>query len=152
VAVRCALASDVPQLLALVRRYWQFQGLGAFDALRLEVLLQELIGSGARGQIWVAERAGTLCGYLVLVYVVSLEHQGLMAEIDEFFVLPEARGGGLGSALLAAAEEALKHGCVRLQLQLAVDNEAAHVFYARRGYQARSGYGLFDKPLQAARG
>jgi len=153
VAVRCALASDVPQLLALVRRYWQFQGLGAFDALRLEVLLQELTGSGARGQIWVAERAGTLCGYLVLVYVVSLEHQGLMAEIDEFFVLPEARGGGLGSALLAAAEEALKHaGCVRLQLQLAVDNEAAHVFYARRGYQARSGYGLFDKPLQAARG
>ena len=152
-AVRCALASDVPQLLALVRRYWQFQGLGAFDALRLEVLLQELIGSGARGQIWVAERAGTLCGYLVLVYVVSLEHQGLMAEIDEFFVLPEARGAGLGSGLLAAAEEALKHaGCVRLQLQLAVDNEAARAFYARRGYQVRSGYGLFDKPLQAARG
>ena len=125
-AVRCAKGSDVPQLLALVRRYWQFEGLGTFDALRLEVLLQELIGSRARGQIWVAERAGTLCGYLVLVYVLSLEHQGLMAEIDEFFVLPEARGAGLGSALLAAAEGALKHaGCVRLQLQLAVDNEAA---------------------------
>ena len=104
-AVPCA--SDVPQLLALVRRYWQFEGLGAFDALRLEVLLQELTGSAARGQVWVAERAGTLCGYLVLVYVVSLEHQGLMAEIDEFFVLPEARGAGLGSALLAAAEGAL---------------------------------------------
>jgi ribosomal protein S18 acetylase RimI-like enzyme len=153
VTVRCALASDVPQLLALVRRYWQFEALGTFDALRLEVLLQELTGSDARGQIWVAERAGTLCGYLVLVYVVSLEHQGLMAEIDELFVLSEARGAGLGSALLAAAEAALKHaGCVRLQLQLAVDNEAARAFYARRGYQARSGYRLLDKPLQAARG
>jgi GNAT superfamily N-acetyltransferase len=153
VAVRCAQASDVPQLLALVRRYWQFEGLGTFDALRLEVLLQELIGSPVRGQVWVAERTGTLCGYLVLVYVVSLEHRGLMAEIDEFFVLPEARGAGMGSALLVAAEEALKHaGCVRLQLQLAVANEAARAFYARRGYQPRAGYGLFDKPLAAARG
>jgi len=93
VAVRCAQGSDVPQLLALVRRYWQFEGLGTFDALRLEVLLQELIRSPVRGQVWVAERTGTLCGYLVLVYVVSLEHQGLMAEIDELFVLPDARRG-----------------------------------------------------------
>jgi ribosomal protein S18 acetylase RimI-like enzyme len=153
VAVRCALANDVPQLLALVRRYWQFEGLGHFDALRLEVLLQELIGSRARGQVWVGERAGTLCGYLVLVYVVSLEHQGLVAEIDEFFVLPEARGAGLGSELLAAAEGSLERaGCVRLQLQLAVDNDAARAFYARRGYHARAGYRLFDKPLPAARG
>lgn len=152
-AVRCAQSSDVPQLLALVRRYWQFEGLGTFDALRLELLLQELTGGSARGQVWVAERAGTLCGYLVLVYVVSLEHQGLMAEIDEFFVLPEARGAGLGSELLAAAEGALaRAGCVRLQLQLAVDNDAARAFYTRRGYQARTGYGLFDKPLAASRG
>ncbi|HUL18266.1 MAG TPA: GNAT family N-acetyltransferase [Steroidobacteraceae bacterium] len=152
-AVRCAKASDIPQLLALIRRYWQFEGLAHFDALRLEVLLQELIGSSARGQVWVAERAGTLWGYLALVYVVSLEHQGLMAEIDEFFVLPEARGAGLGSELLAAAEAALKRaGCVRLQLQLAVDNDAARAFYAHRGYQPRAGYGLLDKPLVAARG
>jgi len=153
VAVRCAKGSDVPQLLALVRRYWQFEGLGTFDALRLEVLLQELIRSPVRGQVWVAERTGTLCGYLVLVYLVSLEHQGLMAEIDELFVLPEARGVGLGSALLGAAEAALAHaGCVRLQLQLAVANEAARAFYARRGYQPRAGYGLLDKPLAAPRG
>ena len=151
--VRCARPRDVPQLLALVRRYWQFEGLGTFDALRLEVLLQELIGSGTRGQVWVAERAGRLCGYLVLVYVVSLEHQGLMAEIDEFFVLPEARGAGIGGALLAAAEAALERaGCVRLQLQLAVTNDAARAFYTRRGYQERAGYGLLDKPLAAARG
>jgi GNAT superfamily N-acetyltransferase len=153
VTVRCAQPSDVPQLLALVRRYWQFEDLGTFDALRLEVLLQELIGTPVRGQVWVAERGGTLCGYLVLVYVVSLEHQGLMAEIDEFFVLPEARGAGVGSALLAAAEGALQRaGCVRMQLQLALANEAARAFYARRGYGPRAGYQLLEKPLGATRG
>ena len=152
--VRCAQSSDVPQLLALVRRYWQFEGLGTFDALRLELLLQELTGgsrprAGLGGRARRRRCAATSCWCTSL----SLEHQGLMAEIDEFFVLPEARGAGLGSALLAAAEGALaRAGCVRLQLQLAVDNEAARAFYARRGYQARAGYGLFDKPLRGTRG
>ena len=146
--IRSAQPADVPALLGLVRRYWQFEHLGHFDALRLEVLLQELIGSGTRGQVWVAERAGGLCGYLVLVYVVSLEHQGLMAEIDEFFVLPRSRAQGIGAQLLAAAERALAaRGCVRLQLQLAVGNAGARAFYERRGYAPRSGYALLDKPL-----
>ena len=103
--------SDIPQLLALVRRYWEFEGLGHFDALRVELLLQHLVGDRARGQVWVAEERARSSGYLVLVYVVSLEHQGLMAEIDEFFVceargpgLAEraARGGGGGAARAAA--------------------------------------------------
>jgi GNAT superfamily N-acetyltransferase len=71
-----------------------------------------------------------------------------MAEIDEFFVLPEARSRGVGARLLATAEAALaRQGCVRLQLQLSVDNEAARAFYEHRGYVARSGYGLLDRAL-----
>jgi GNAT superfamily N-acetyltransferase len=38
------------------------------------------------------------------VYVFSLEHLGLMAEIDEFFVLSSQRGRGIGAELLKAAE------------------------------------------------
>ena len=53
--------------------------------------------------------------------VFSLEHGGLMAEIDEFFVLPGARGQGAGGQLLEAAELALRQrGCLRVQLQLGV--------------------------------
>jgi hypothetical protein len=36
---------------------------------------------------------------------------------------------------------------VRLQLQIAVSNEAARAFYGRRGFAARAGYTLLDKPL-----
>lgn len=147
-AIRTAVAKDVPRLVSLVRHYWQFEGIPGFEALRVELLLTHLIAHSALGGIWVAEEAAELHGYLVVVHVVSLEHQGLMAEVDEFFVLPQARGQGLGAQLLAAAEEALRRrGCVRLQLQLATRNAAARLFYERRGYQRRAGYELLDKAL-----
>ncbi len=146
--IRAALPADVPALLALVRRYWEFEGIDGFDALRVELTLQRLLATPALGSAWVASAGGALAGYLIAVHVLSIEHQGLMAEIDEFFVLPQARAQGIGAQLLAAAERALAaRGCVRLQLQLGVDNAAARAFYERRGYASRRGYALLDKPL-----
>jgi GNAT superfamily N-acetyltransferase len=146
--IRTAVASDVPPLLSLLREYWEFEGIAGFDALRLEPLLQRLIGNGELGQIFVAAQDAQLCGYLALVYMLSLEHGGLMAEIDEFLVLPQARALGVGGQLLATAEAALrKRGCVRVQLQLGLANTAARSFYERRGYGGRPGYQLLDKPL-----
>jgi GNAT superfamily N-acetyltransferase len=148
VDVRPAAAEDIPQLLALVRRYWDFEGIESFNALRTELLLKRLLAEPALGAIWVASDSRALQGYLIVVHVLSVEHQGLMAEIDEFFVLPEARAHGIGGALLTAAEGALKRrGCVRLQLQLSVTNTVARAFYERRGYARRAGYELLDKAL-----
>ena len=147
--IRAALETDIPQLLSLVRRYWQFEDIEGLRCAAHRAVAEAPADAGARsGAIWVAEQDARLSAYLVLVYVLSLEHQGLMAEIDEFFVLPQARSPGVGSALLAAAEEALRQrGCVRLQLQRALSNEAARLFYTHRGYRCRAGYELIDKAL-----
>jgi len=147
--IREARLRDIPQLLTLIRRYWEFEGIKDFSALRIELVLKELLtGRAARGAIWVAETQGTLTGYLIVVLVMSVEHQGLMAEIDELFVLPEARSQGTGARLVAVAQAALvQRGCVRLQLQLASGNARARAFYERLGFAARAGYGLLDKPL-----
>ena len=148
--IRPAASSDIPALLALVRRYWHFEGIEGFTALRMELVLQRLLGDPRLGLIWVAESEGQLQGYLIAVLVLSVEHQGVMAEIDEFFVMPEARTCGVGGRLLAAAETALAaRGCVRLQLQLGVGNAGARAFYEHRGYSPRVGYELLEKPLAA---
>jgi ribosomal protein S18 acetylase RimI-like enzyme len=149
VDVRRAAPADIPKLLALVRRYWDFEGIAGFSALRVELVLQQLVAvPGATGAVWVAESCGSLVGYLIVVLVMSVEHQGLTGEIDEFYVLPEARSQGAGARLLAAAEAALaERGCTRLQLQLGINNERARRFYERCGYAARAGYELWDKPL-----
>jgi GNAT superfamily N-acetyltransferase len=148
--IRRARPGDIPQLLALIRRYWDFEGIEGFEALRIELVLKELLAGqpAARGSIWVAESLGALVGYIIVVLVMSVEHQGIMGEIDELFVLPEARTQGTGARLLAAAEaELAQRGCVRLQLQLATGNRRARAFYERLGFGARSGYELLDKPL-----
>ncbi len=139
----------MPQLVSLVQRYWQFEAIAGFDAARTAALLARLVREPALGSAWVAESSGELIGYLVAVSVLSLEHQGVMAEIDEFFVESHARGQGAGAALLEKLEAALAaEGCVRLQLQLGNGNRAARAFYERRGFAGRDGYSLLDKPLR----
>jgi ribosomal protein S18 acetylase RimI-like enzyme len=151
-SIRAAVQGDIPQLLALIRRYWEFEGIAGFEALRIELLLKHLIDAPHSGAVWVAEVAGQLIGYLVAVSMPSLEHRGLMAEIDELYVVPEARSRGVGRQLLASLEQALTaRGCVRLQLQLGVANTGARAFYRRLGYGPREGYTLYDKPLTALR-
>lgn len=150
VQVRSAATRDVPQLLALVRRYWEFEGIAGFAALRVELTLKQLLAEPRLGAVWVAEDEGRLVGYLIAVRILSVEHSGVMAEIDELFVLPEARSRGVGAGLLEAAESALASaGCVRLQLQLGAANETARAFYEHRGYAPRAGYRLLDKALSA---
>jgi ribosomal protein S18 acetylase RimI-like enzyme len=91
---------------------------------------------------------GQPVGYLVAVYVFSLEHLGLTAEIDEFMVLDQHRGHGVGSALLGIAESTFTcAGCTKVSLQLSRRNDAARAFYHRQGYSERSGYELLDKAL-----
>lgn len=146
---RRAAATDIPRLLPLIERYWAFEGIAGFDAARSAALLQRLCAEPALGSAWVAESGGSVVGYLIAVSVLSLEHQGVMAEIDELFVDARVRGQGAGAALLDALEAALAaQGCVRVQLQIGNDNHAARAFYEHRGFRGRDGYALLDKPLR----
>ena len=83
-----------------------------------------------RGFTSVAEIDGKTVGFVVIDR--DREGQGHVITID---VLPEARRSGLGSQLMAAAEERLrKLGCSTVFLEAAVDNAAALAFYKRHGY------------------
>jgi GNAT superfamily N-acetyltransferase len=141
--------TDVAGVAALAERYWDFESIGGFDRPRIAALLGSLLSQPERGACWVAETDGCLCGYLLAVFMFSLEHGGMMAEIDEVFVSEDMRSTGLGSLLVAQAERELaERGLVRLQLQLGVVNDRARLFYERHGFRRRAGYELLDKPLR----
>lgn len=146
--IRRIAPADIPAMLPLVEQYWIFEDIAGYDAIRVGRELERLCDDPRLGAGWIAVDKGRPLGYLLAVYVFSLEHLGLTAEIDEFFLLPSARGQGAGSALLAAAEaEFTRIRCTNVSLQLGRGNEAARDFYRRQGYSERSAYELLDKAL-----
>lgn len=143
-----ATTADIERLLPLVEQYWRFEAIEGFDARRLAVLLQRVVSDESLGHVWLAEVDGNAAGYLLAVYVFSLEHQGLTAEIDEFFVGPAYRSLGIGSQLLASAEATFRiRGCTNVALQIGRDNDEARAFYRGHGYADRAGFDLVDKDL-----
>jgi GNAT superfamily N-acetyltransferase len=151
--IRIASEHDVPALVGLVEQYWSFEHIPGFDRPRIERLLREALSAEARARCWLAEQGGELGGYLLAVLVFSLEHGGLMAEIDELFVAPAFREQGLGAALLSHAERVLQErGVRRVQLQLGSANARARDFYAARGYARRSSFELWDKAIASSAG
>lgn len=146
--IRRAQRADVAALASLVEAYWTFEHICGFEGARIERLLHELIADRRRGGCWLAEADRATAGYLIAFHMFSLEYGGVIAEIDEFFVVPAFRGAGTGAALLAEFETAsATAGIVRVQLQLGVTNDRARGFYERHAYRRRSGYELLDKPL-----
>ena len=146
--VRGATGEDVRVLLPLVAAYWGFEGIAGFDAERVATQLNRLLSEPRLGTCWIAIVDGTAVGYLLAAYVFSLEHLGLTAEIDEFFVLPSLRTQGIGARLLGVAEaEFARIGCTNVSLQLARGNDLARAFYRHHAYNERSGYELLDKML-----
>ncbi len=103
-AARLARHDDIPGIVRLVGDYWSLEGIDGFDRDELAAQLDFLLSDRRLGDVWVTGTPDSLAGYLVAVYVFSLEHKGLTAEIDEFYVAPGCRGRGLGQVLLAAAE------------------------------------------------
>jgi GNAT superfamily N-acetyltransferase len=146
--IRQVTINDVPVLLRLVEEYWAFEGIAGFDSSRISAQLEHLLSEPRIGSGWIAFVDRAAIGYLLAVYVFSLEHLGLTAEIDELFVLPHQRSHGVGLELLSAAESAfVRAGCRNVSLQLSRGNDRARAFYRRNGYTERSGYELLDKSL-----
>jgi ribosomal-protein-alanine N-acetyltransferase len=78
----------------------------------------------------VAQQIAKIVGFIVVHR--NRRNQGHVITVD---VLPETRRSGLGSRLLAAAEERLRTlGCGTVLLETAVDNVAAIGFYKRHNY------------------
>jgi GNAT superfamily N-acetyltransferase len=147
-SIHAATVEDIDALLPMVESYWRFENIEGFDPGRMRALLTRVLEDASLGRAWVARVYGEPAGYLLAVYVFSLEHQGLTAEIDEFFVIPQHRGLGLGASMLAAAEAQFRiEGCTNVSLQLGRSNEAARSFYRQHGFEDRAGFELVSKIL-----
>jgi putative acetyltransferase len=70
------------------------------------------------------------------------------AELKSMFVVPEARGHGVGRAILAAIEDALRGRVGMLRLETGIRQPAAIRLYESAGFGRRGPFGSYpDDPL-----
>jgi ribosomal protein S18 acetylase RimI-like enzyme len=99
-------------------------------------LLENIAAQGDKGAAFVAESPlGTTVG---IVTVSASQHftGEQQAEIGELAVFEDAEGQGVGSALLAAAEQwAREHGYRFVSLGTGAANTHARTYYAHHGFR-----------------
>lgn len=131
-----------------MEEYWSFEDIPNFDIELVGTKLKHLLLNQNLGLIWIVTNEDVAVGYLLVVYVFSLEYLGIAAEIDEFFLLSSQRGNGIGAKLLMTVEaELLRNKCTNVSLQLSRNNESARAFYYSNGYSDRTKYELLSKSL-----
>jgi len=135
VSVRPAATEDIPALMPLIRGYCEFYAANPPDE-GLEEMARALIRvPDEEGILLVAEDGdGKLAGFVAAGWKWSSLKAARVAVMEDLFVDPEARGGGLGLELIrACADRARELGAAALEWVTATDNERAQSVYARAG-------------------
>ena len=87
------------------------------------------------GAVLLASEGAEALGVAVLSYVVTLEHGGRVAWLDELYVAPQRRGAGVGRALLLrAVASARRSGCKTVELEVVRGHERAARLYLRESF------------------
>ncbi len=69
------------------------------------------------------------------VGAIILKREGDVARVVSIAVLPDCRRRGVGTELMALAEDVMEaEGCREIRLEVSVHNEGAIAFYRRLGY------------------
>jgi putative acetyltransferase len=93
--------------------------------------------------LFVAREAGVVLG----CGAYRLQDDG-SAEVKSMFVVPEARGRGIGRAILAAIEDAVRGRITALRLETGIKQDAAIRLYESAGFHRRGPFGSYrDDPL-----
>lgn len=93
----------------------------------------------------VAERGGRVIGLCGLMRGMMVHRDGDFVRVVALVVSPEARGGGVGAALMRAAESwAREIGAHSVHLTTGGYRDDAHRFYRRLGYE-ETGKRFFKK-------
>jgi GNAT superfamily N-acetyltransferase len=132
--IRFCTSNDVPLILHFIRslaRYEKLEGEMVADEAKLHATL---FGARPAAEVLLAEVGGKPVGFALFfaTYSTFLAKPGLY--LEDLFVEPEARGQGIGQALLEhLARLAATRDCGRFEWSVLDWNEGAIRFYQRMG-------------------
>lgn len=134
IAIRSATSADLPLIAALIRALADYEKLA--DEVRFDeaVLGEKLFGPRPYAEVLIGELDGIPQGFALFFHNFSTFEGKPGIYLEDLFVRPEARGSGLGKALLAElAVLALARDCARLEWSVLDWNAPAIGFYKKLG-------------------
>ncbi len=137
IQIRDAAAEDVPAILRLVRALAEFENEPDAVVATEADYLRDGWGPQKRFSCRLAELDGAIVGFALWFYNYSTWAGRAGIYLEDLFVLPEARGQGLGERMIVdLAQIAVREGLPRLDLSV-LDWNPARDFYHRLGLEHR---------------
>jgi GNAT superfamily N-acetyltransferase len=133
-AIRPATPVDLPLIAELIRGLAEYEKLA--DEVRYDqaVLGEKLFGQRPYAEVLIGEVDGEALSFALFFHNFSTFEGRPGIYLEDLFVRPEARGKGLGKALLAElARLAIERGCARLEWWVLDWNEPSIGFYKSLG-------------------
>ncbi|MBM3496667.1 MAG: GNAT family N-acetyltransferase [Armatimonadetes bacterium] len=132
--MRRAGREDATDLLNLICALAEFEKLAPPDADAQHRLIEHGLGASPRYEAWLALKDGRSVGYAIVFETYSTFLARPTLYLEDIFVLPEARGLGIGSALFDHVRAlAIARGCGRMEWCCLDWNVDAQAFYERAG-------------------
>ena len=126
---------DLDELLPLMRGYCEFYEVAPSDADLLamsRVLIDDPEREGL--QLIARDADGKAVGFATIFWTWTTLSASRLGVMNDLFVAPDARGGGIADALIeACAEHCRRRGIESLEWQTANDNHRAQAVYDRIG-------------------
>jgi len=131
--IRQALTTDAPAVTPLLAQLGYPDN--EVDDVRRRLERWERHPEGAA---FVAVSGDGVVGVIAVVAIPLLEREGSVGRIVALVVDESQRGTGVGRELVDVAEaEALRWGCVAMEVSSSRRRTGAHAFYRARGYEDR---------------
>lgn len=161
ISIRAATPSDVPLILRFIKDLAEYEREPSAVVATEDTLRRHLFGeglaphraAGPTAECLIGEVNNVPLGFAVFFHNFSTWKGRPGLYLEDLFVRPEARGLGLGKALLAAvAKIAHTRGCPRLEWAVLDWNTPAIDFYLALGAKPMSEWTTFrmDAPAIAA--
>jgi GNAT superfamily N-acetyltransferase len=136
VEIRDARPDEAEELLPLMRAYCDFYEASPPDQGLLE-MARILMTDPEEGAMFIARAGGKAVGFATLDWKWSSLKAAKLGYLEDLYVVPDARGGGIADALIeACAERCRQRGAPAMQWQTAPDNHRAQAVYERTGAEA----------------
>lgn len=144
IAIRAAVQGDLDRIIGFIRALADYERLA--DAVRLDRdrLKTHLFGERPMAEVLIGEVDGTPRGFALFFHNFSTFEGCPGLYLEDLFVEPEARGAGLGKALLARlAQIARERGCARMEWSVLDWNAPSIAFYESLGARAMDEWTIY---------